>query len=54
MRAASVRFSGYTNIVTPKGKDGFNVQTKTEVLSDNRLTLDVGKIAFNVHPAIDR
>jgi hypothetical protein len=48
-----LRVSGYTNIVTPKGKDGFNVQTKTEVLSDNRLTLDVGKIAFNKANTID-
>jgi nucleoside-specific outer membrane channel protein Tsx len=39
-----LKFSGYTNIVTPKGKDGFGVKTKTEVLSDNRLTLDFGKI----------
>jgi len=39
-----LKFSGYTNFVTPKGKDGSNVQTKLEILSDNRLTLDFGKV----------
>jgi hypothetical protein len=48
-----LRFSGFTNIVTPKGKDGAGNQTKTEVLSDNRLTLDFGKIAFNKANTID-
>ncbi len=46
-------FGGYTNIVTPKGKDGANVQTKTEILSDNRLTLDFGKVAFGKAKTID-
>jgi hypothetical protein len=48
-----LKFSGFTNIVTPKGKAGNGSQTKTEVLSDNRLTLDVGKIAFNKANMID-
>lgn len=48
-----LRFSGYTNIVTPKGKDGFGAQTKTEVLSDNRLTLDVGKLAWGKANSVD-
>ncbi len=39
-----LKFSGYTNIVTPKGKDGSGAQTKTEILTDNRLTLDFGKV----------
>ena len=39
-----LKFSGFTNFVTPKGKDGTGAQTKTEILSDNRLTLDAGKL----------
>ncbi|MEA2858762.1 MAG: hypothetical protein QOC72_801 [Methylobacteriaceae bacterium] len=35
-------FSGFTNVVLPKGLDGFGNHTRTEVLSSNRLTLDVG------------
>jgi nucleoside-specific outer membrane channel protein Tsx len=35
-------FSGFTNLVLPKGLDGFGSHTRTEVLSSNRLTLDVG------------
>jgi hypothetical protein len=42
-----LRLSGFTNIVSPKGLDGTLVQTKTEVLSDNRLTLDAGKLFAN-------
>jgi hypothetical protein len=38
-----LRFAGFTNVVTPKGKDGFGNQTVTELLTDNRLVLDVGK-----------
>ncbi|MEN9709595.1 MAG: putative signal peptide protein [Pseudomonadota bacterium] len=39
-----LKFSGYTNFVTPKGKDGSGAKTKLEILSDNRLTLDFGKV----------
>ena len=39
-----LKFSGFTNFVTPKGKDGSGTQTKLEILSDNRLTLDAGKL----------
>jgi hypothetical protein len=39
-----LKFSGFTNFVTPKGKDGSGTQTKLEILSDNRLTLDLGKV----------
>jgi hypothetical protein len=35
---------GFTNYVLPKGPDGFGNQTKAEFLSDNRLTLDIGKL----------
>jgi hypothetical protein len=42
-----LKFTGFTNIVTPKGRDGFGNQTVTEVLSDNRLVLDLGKVVAN-------
>ncbi len=48
-----LRFSGFTNVVLPKGRDGFGNQTKTELLTDNRLTLDVGKLAANKPNWID-
>jgi hypothetical protein len=48
-----LRFSGFTNVVAPKGKDGFGNQTKTEILSDNRLTLDLGVLAANKPNWID-
>lgn len=48
-----LRFSGFTNVVFPKGLDGFGNQTKTEILTDNRLTLDVGKLAMNKANWID-
>lgn len=48
-----LRFSGFTNFVTPKGKDGFGDQTKLEILSDNRLTLDVGKLANGKANVVD-
>lgn len=40
-------FSGFMNVVAPKGKDGFGNQTYTEVLAMPRLSLDVGKLAFD-------
>ena len=39
-------FKGFTNIVLPKGKDGFSAQTKTEVLAVPRLSLDIGTMMF--------
>jgi len=48
-----LRFGGFTNVVLPKGADGFGNQTKTEVLSDNRLTLDIGKLAANRPDLVD-
>jgi len=38
---------GFTNYVFPKGPDGFGTPTKAEFLSDNRLTLDVGKLLMH-------
>jgi len=48
-----LRFSGFTNVVLPKGNDGFGNATKTELLTDNRLTLDVGKLAANKGDLVD-
>lgn len=44
--SSSWRFSGFFNVVAPKGKDGFGAQTKTEVLTRPELMLDVGELAF--------
>jgi nucleoside-specific outer membrane channel protein Tsx len=48
-----LRFSGFTNIVFPKGKDGFGGDTVTEVLSDNRLTLDIGQLVAKRPNSVD-
>ncbi len=48
-----LRFSGFTNVVLPKGNDGFGNATKTELLTDNRLTLDVGKLATGKADVVD-
>ena len=48
-----LRVSGFTNVVLPKGNDGFGNATKTELLTDNRLTLDVGKLAANRGDLVD-
>jgi nucleoside-specific outer membrane channel protein Tsx len=48
-----LRFSGFTNVVFPKGNDGFGTPTKTEILTDNRLTLDVGKLAAGKGDLVD-
>jgi hypothetical protein len=37
-----VRFAGYIQVTAPKGLDGFDHQTKTELHTDNRLILDFG------------
>jgi hypothetical protein len=42
-------FKGFTSITGPKGKDGFHVQTKTEVLTRMSLLFDVGAIAGHPH-----
>jgi hypothetical protein len=38
-----LKISGNTNVVLPKGTDGFGRQTVAEFVTDNRVTLDVGK-----------
>ena len=40
-------FEGFFNVVGPKGRDGFNASTKVEILTEPRLTLDVGALAFD-------
>jgi len=40
-------FRGFTNIVLPKGKNGFGQQTATEVLARPQINLDIGSLAFN-------
>lgn len=37
-------FSGFANLITPKGKDGFGAQTKTEILTQNRLNYDLSSM----------
>jgi len=39
-------FKGFTNVVLPKGKDGFGAQTKTEVLARPQIDLDIGDLMF--------
>lgn len=48
-----LRFSGFTNVVLPKGLNpgnqfngGLPSNTRTEILSENRITLDVGKLIW--------
>ena len=40
-------FKGFVNIVLPKGKDGFGVQTVTEVLAQAAGQLDIGTMLYN-------
>lgn len=42
-----LRFEGFTNYITPKGRDAFGNKTQEEILSQNRVTLDLGALAFN-------
>lgn len=41
---ASLTFGGFFNVVAPKGKDGFNADTKTEILTRPELMLDAGEL----------
>lgn len=42
-------FRGFTNVVLPKGHDGFGGNTYTEILSRPQLQLDIGKMIWG-HP----
>jgi len=46
-------FSGFTNVVMPKGKDGFGNNTRTEILTSERLTLDIGQLTFGKPHVLD-
>ena len=48
-----LRFEGFLNLITPKGKDGFGAQTATEVLTQPRITLDLGALAFKKPNTLD-
>ncbi len=43
----TAKFNGFFNVVTPKGKDGFGVETKTEVLTRPELVFDIGEIILH-------
>jgi len=44
---------GFTNIHGPKGPDGFGAPTKTEVLSENHLNLDLGQMVAGTPKWLD-
>ena len=49
-------FSGFTNVIMPKGSGGIagpTNETRTEVLSSNRITLDAGKFVGQKEHVID-
>lgn len=48
-----LRFEGFTNYITPKGRDAAGRKTQEELLSQNRLTLDLGAVAFNRPKLLD-
>lgn len=48
-----LRFDGFTNIQSPKGRDGFGLKTAWEILSQNRLVLDLGQVALRRPKFID-
>ncbi len=48
-----LKFDGFLNVVAPKGRDGFGAQTATEVLTQPRLVLDFGAVAFGKPNWID-
>ncbi len=50
---APLRLDGFTNINTPKGRDGFGGKTQWEVLSQTRLVLDLGQVVLNKPKVVD-
>lgn len=48
-----LRLEGFTNLITPKGRDAFGNQTQLEILSQNRITLDLGDVAFQKPKFLD-
>jgi hypothetical protein len=41
-------FTGFLNIIAPKGRDGFGDQTRTEILAHPKIMVDVGQMAMEV------
>lgn len=41
-----MKFQGFANYITPKGRDYFNVETKSERLVRTSLMVDVGRMAW--------
>lgn len=48
-----LRLEGFANLVTPKGRDAFGNKTQIEILSQTRLTLDVGQVVFQKAQFLD-
>ena len=48
-----LRLEGFTNLVTPKGRDAFRAKTQLEILSQTRLTLDLGAVLFDKPKVLD-
>jgi nucleoside-specific outer membrane channel protein Tsx len=40
----TAKFNGFFNVVTPKGRDGFGAETKTEVLTRPEIVFDIGEM----------
>lgn len=45
--ALPMKFQGFANYMTPKGKDGTGAKTSNEILIRTSLMADVGKMAFD-------
>jgi hypothetical protein len=43
LAAINMRYGGFANYIAPKGKDGFNKQTKAEFLSRSGVYADIGE-----------
>lgn len=50
---APLRLEGFANLITPKGRDAFGNQTQLELLSQTRLTLDLGQAVFQKPKFLD-
>ena len=48
-----LRLEGFANFITPKGKDAFGRQTDIELLSQTRLTLDLGQVVLQKPKVLD-
>lgn len=48
-----LHIDGFANFNSPKGKDGFGADTVWEILSQTRLVMDLGAVAFNKPHLLD-